>query len=81
MIVPGLYPSEMTQNSIASYNRFSGVEGHEQCFTDARELTADRVPAERSGSEEDFAGAILFLASRAGEICFFKARPSVQDIY
>ncbi|TRX97880.1 hypothetical protein FHL15_001090 [Xylaria flabelliformis] len=49
-----------------SLDKFPGIEGHEQYFTDASVLTADKAPAERSGSEEDFAGAILFLASRAG---------------
>ncbi|KAI0456579.1 hypothetical protein F5B21DRAFT_467091 [Xylaria acuta] len=65
-IVPGMYPSEMTEGSMAALDKFPGVEGHEQYFADARVLTADAAPAERSGSEEDFAGAILFLASRAG---------------
>ncbi|KAI0192872.1 hypothetical protein EV127DRAFT_25712 [Xylaria flabelliformis] len=65
-IVPGIYPSEMTKDSIASLDKFPGIEGHEQYFTDASVLPADKAPAERSGSEEDFAGAILFLASRAG---------------
>ncbi|KAI0017829.1 hypothetical protein F4780DRAFT_570753 [Xylariomycetidae sp. FL0641] len=65
-IVPGLYPSEMTENIVAPLEKFSGVEGHEQYFTDASVVSAESAPAERSGSEEDFAGAILFLASRAG---------------
>jgi len=67
MIVPGICPSEMTRDNLASSDQFSGIEGHEQYFTDARNLTADKAPAERSGSEEDIAGAILFLASRAGK--------------
>ncbi|KAI9155645.1 Short-chain dehydrogenase/reductase SAT3 [Paramyrothecium foliicola] len=60
MIVPSIHPSEMTRGSMASYDQFSGIQGHEQHFTDARNMTADKVPAERSGSEEDFAGAILY---------------------
>ena len=31
----------------------------------------DKVPAKRAGSEEDMAGAILYLASRAGVSCRF----------
>ncbi|KAI8953830.1 hypothetical protein F4801DRAFT_87745 [Xylaria longipes] len=65
-IVPGFYPSEMTDGVMASFDKFPGIEGYEEYFTGARVLTADQAPAERSGSEEDFAGAILFLASRAG---------------
>lgn len=68
MIVPGVYPSEMTQRSMALLDRFSGVEGLEQYFTDARKMPSDKCSAERTGSEEDFAGAILFMASRAGEM-------------
>ncbi|KAJ8131319.1 hypothetical protein O1611_g2304 [Lasiodiplodia mahajangana] len=65
-IIPGIYPSEMTKESMAGLEKFPGIEGHEQYFTDASVLTADKAPAQRSGGEEDFAGAILFLASRAG---------------
>ena len=58
-IAPGLYLSEMTsgmmdaQNKTASHN----VEG-----------TWDKsvVPATRTGDEEDMAGVILWLCSRAG---------------
>jgi NAD(P)-dependent dehydrogenase (short-subunit alcohol dehydrogenase family) len=60
----------MTKGSMASLEKFPGIEGHEQYFTDASIMTADKAPAERSGSEEDFAGAILFLASRAGKRSF-----------
>lgn len=66
MIVPGIYPSEMTKGSMSGLEPFSGIQGHSDYFKDARDMTADKVPAERSGSEEDIAGAIMFLASRAG---------------
>ena len=29
----------------------------------------DRIPAERTGSEEDMAGTVLYLTSRAGAYC------------
>lgn len=58
----------MTQGSMASLDKFSGVEGHEQYFVDARKMPSDKCPAERTGGEEDFTGAILFMASRAGEM-------------
>ncbi|KAK3710752.1 hypothetical protein LTR37_010171 [Vermiconidia calcicola] len=35
-------------------------------FAGARKMPADRCPTERTGSEQDFAGTILFMASRAG---------------
>ncbi|KAI0166249.1 hypothetical protein GGR57DRAFT_17787 [Xylariaceae sp. FL1272] len=50
-IIPGVYPSELTRRSMAEHPKCPGIERHEEYFTDA---------------EEDFAGAILFLASRAG---------------
>ncbi|KAI0483043.1 hypothetical protein GGR56DRAFT_221999 [Xylariaceae sp. FL0804] len=70
-VIPGIYPSEMTEGimrGLGPYHAGSGAghHEHEKYLTDARGVAADRAPAERSGSEEDFAGAILFLASRAG---------------
>ncbi len=58
----------MTRGTTASLDKFSGVEGHEQYFIDACKMPSDKCPAERTGSEEDLAGAILFMASRAGEM-------------
>ncbi|KAG6040759.1 hypothetical protein E4U41_007199 [Claviceps citrina] len=57
-IAPGFFPSEMTQNLPFM-----------QAARDAREegaLDSKTVPLERIGTEEDFAGIVLFLASRAG---------------
>ena len=34
-----------------------------------RGMTIDRIPEERAGSEQDMAGAILYLTSRAGGYC------------
>ena len=66
MIAPGLYPSEMTEGATASLNKYKGPAGQEDAFADAHQMPPDRCPAERTGSEEDFAGTVLFMASRAG---------------
>lgn len=79
-IVPGIYPSEMTNGSMTSLAKFPGIEGHEQYFADASVVTSDFAPAERSGSEEDFAGAILFLASRAGKKRFSRGREFERQV-
>lgn len=65
VIAPGLYPSEMTQNSMTKLDKFGGVQGHE-AFVDAHKMAPENSPAERTGSEEDFAGTVLYMASRAG---------------
>lgn len=46
--------------------KFGGVDGHEGAFADAHVMPADRSPAERTGSEQDFAGVVMFMASQAG---------------
>ncbi|KAK6223900.1 hypothetical protein LQW54_000044 [Pestalotiopsis sp. IQ-011] len=66
LIAPGLYPSEMTTGATSTLEKFPGVPGHEGAHEGAYVMDHQRAPAERTGSEEDFAGAILFLASRAG---------------
>ncbi|KAJ4346897.1 uncharacterized protein N0V89_010830 [Didymosphaeria variabile] len=65
LIAPGLYPSEMTQGKTKDMEPLGGVKGH-GAFSDAYKAEPTLAPAERTGSEEDFAGTILFLASRAG---------------
>ncbi|KAL8685408.1 MAG: hypothetical protein Q9218_007780 [Villophora microphyllina] len=50
-IAPGLYPSEMS----------APIIGKEDV-----KIPKDKIPAERVGSEEDMAGCILYLTSRAG---------------
>lgn len=65
VVVPGLYPSELT-TSFTDKLEEHAEEGHKGAFAGARKLSADFAPAERTGSEEDFAGVILFLASKAG---------------
>lgn len=65
VIAPGLYPSEMTQAGVSKLDKFGGVQGH-QAFEDAHVMPKERSPAERTGSEEDFAATVLFYASRAG---------------
>ncbi|KAF2719559.1 NAD(P)-binding protein [Polychaeton citri CBS 116435] len=66
VIAPGMYPSEMTENAMASMKRFKGVAGHENAFEGSFVMSKEDSPSERMGSEEDFAGTILFMTSRAG---------------
>ncbi|CZT18978.1 related to gluconate 5-dehydrogenase [Ramularia collo-cygni] len=63
-ISPGLYPSEMTETNLSGVDKWSG--GDHGAFPDAKNMPKEACPAERTGSEEDFAGTILFMASRAG---------------
>jgi len=65
LVAPGLYPSEMTQDKVEKMQKFGGISGHE-AFSGAHTMEPTESPAERTGSEEDFAGLVLFLASRAG---------------
>lgn len=53
MICPGLYPSEMAAPILARPGA----------------VTKDGIPLNRTGDEQDMAGAILYLASRAGAYC------------
>jgi len=55
----------MTAGSVSKLSKFTPREGHED-FSDAHVMPKERSPAERTGSEQDFAGTILFMASRAG---------------
>jgi NAD(P)-dependent dehydrogenase (short-subunit alcohol dehydrogenase family) len=64
VIAPGIYPSEMTEQTTRSLQSFEG--GREGAFKGAHVVGAEVSPSERTGSEEDFAGTILYLASRAG---------------
>ena len=65
IVAPGLYHSELTNGIISKLDKFVS-EGHEGIWPDARKVEPEVTPAARTGSEEDFAGLILFLASRAG---------------
>lgn len=58
-IAPGLYLSEMTQGM---YQTLGKVETHNVEGTFPKEI----VPATRTGDEQDMAGVILWLCSRAG---------------
>ena len=55
VIAPGLYPSEMTEE------RFKDEDGGKE-----GSVPADFIPATRAGREEDMAGTVLFLCSKAG---------------
>jgi len=66
VIAPGLYPSELTEGQTSKLDQFGGVAGHDGVFAGAHKMSAENNPAERTGSEEDFAGVVLFLASKAG---------------
>lgn len=65
VIAPGLYPSEMTERTTKGLDAFEGVEGHEGAFAGAHVVPAQNSPALRTGSEEDFAGTVLYMVSRA----------------
>ena len=56
-IAPGFYPSEMTQNMAMMKEADARVEGN---------VSSSLVPLQRVGTEQDFAGVVLFLASFAG---------------
>ncbi|TKA26806.1 hypothetical protein B0A50_04252 [Salinomyces thailandicus] len=66
LIAPGLYPSEMTEGQMTNLQTFGGVPGHPGAFGDAHIMEAKNSPAERTGSEQDLAGIIMFMASPAG---------------
>ncbi|KAI0483880.1 short chain dehydrogenase [Xylaria cf. heliscus] len=53
LIVPGLYPSEMSAANLAGPSI----------------IPKSKIPLERAGDEQDMGGAILYLASRAGAYC------------
>lgn len=63
LIAPGLYPSEMTGGSMQGMELWKGAEG---MWEDARKMAPENSPAERTGSEEDFAGTVMFMVSKAG---------------
>lgn len=58
-IAPGLYFSEMTEGMMKNQNKLDthNIEGT---------WPRDYIPATRSGDEEDMAGVVLWLCSRAG---------------
>ncbi|BGP46630.1 hypothetical protein JCM10450v2_002477 [Rhodotorula kratochvilovae] len=58
-IAPGVFPSEMTGSGSDDKNKTS-LEGE----FDPKSL---KVPADRAGTEEDMAGTVLYLSSRAGQ--------------
>ncbi|KJX96877.1 short chain dehydrogenase/reductase like protein [Zymoseptoria brevis] len=63
VVAPGFFPSEMTQPLTHSLPAYEDRHG---AFSGAFRLPDDRNPSERTGSEDDFAAAILFFASPAG---------------
>jgi NAD(P)-dependent dehydrogenase (short-subunit alcohol dehydrogenase family) len=77
VIAPGLYPSEMTQGTTSNLEAYSGKDGHETAFAGAHVVPAENSPAQRTGSEEDFAGTVLYMASRAG--AFLNGETLVTD--
>ncbi|GAA5993079.1 hypothetical protein JCM5350_003977 [Sporobolomyces pararoseus] len=58
-IAPGVFPSEMTGSGSDDKNKTS--------LENQFDPSSLGVPADRAGSEEDMAGTILYLASRAGQ--------------
>lgn len=59
-LAPGVYPSEMTARS-----GYMGMSS-EGSMTEPTKVPAEVCPLERTGGEEDMAGAALFLMSRGG---------------
>lgn len=53
----------MTTEQMSSKSAHGNSQG---AYEGAKVIDAKTTPAERTGSEEDFAGTILFMASRAG---------------
>jgi len=76
-VAPGFYPSEMTDSMISHMDDFPASAEHDNAFAGAKVMPKDRSPSERTGSEEDFAGTILFMASRAG--AFLNGETLVTD--
>lgn len=58
VIAPGLYPSELTEAGL----RKRGIEDP----TQEGSFERDYIPATRTGAEQDIAGTVLWLCSRAG---------------
>ncbi|PFH59644.1 hypothetical protein XA68_12080 [Ophiocordyceps unilateralis] len=56
-IAPGIYPSEMTEDTMLKNTSDPRKEGA---------MPKEMIPLERSGTEEEMAGVALFLASKAG---------------
>lgn len=77
VIAPGLYPSEMTEGHTKSLDSFNGPDGHEDAFKGAHVVPAENAPSQRTGSEEDFAGTVLYMVSRAG--AFLNGETLVTD--
>lgn len=66
LIAPGLYPSEMTQAKTSKLDAIQQKDSAKPAFEGAHKMEVTESPAERTGSEQDFAGIILFMASEAG---------------
>lgn len=66
VIAPGFYPSEMTSVNTDQWNKLDGTPGHENAYAGSFEMNIQMCPAGRTGSEQDFAGTILFMTSQAG---------------
>ncbi|KAK4618238.1 Short-chain dehydrogenase/reductase [Fulvia fulva] len=63
LIAPGFFPSAMTEPLTRSLPAYQDSHG---AFAGASCLPSSKNPSERTGSEEDFAAAVLFFASPAG---------------
>lgn len=61
---PGFFPSEMTEELLRT--KAERVPAGREGETDIWKMSTDNVPAGRAGSEEDVAGTVLWLVSRAG---------------
>jgi NAD(P)-dependent dehydrogenase (short-subunit alcohol dehydrogenase family) len=57
-IAPGIYPSEMTTETLAKFGAQQGItEG---------EIPRDVIPLTRAGSQQDIGGLVLFMAGASG---------------
>lgn len=66
LIAPGLYPSEMTHAKTSQLDAIQQKDSGKPAFEGAHKMEVTESPAERTGSEQDIAGIILFMASEAG---------------
>lgn len=64
-IAPGLFPSDMTGGAVTAFGG-SAEGGPESSARGAKVVPKTNIPQQRMGTEQEMAGTVLYLASRAG---------------